>query len=293
MEIRQLRKFVLLARELNFSRAAEKLYISQPTLSQQIAALEEELGGKLFERDRRSVSLTESGIYLLEHAEDLLYRFDQLERKIQEMNRTPTNQQVLTIAIDTGDHDIDRWNVLKAIPEIQRIYPDAQIRFITVPYLSAPVALQNRDMDIAFYSVPKGEEKNLTCHYDVIRDEPLLACVPEDYFTEHPNASLADALKTYPVCLTEDDHRWNRYFKSVLIPLCPDLHAMYFSQMNLLFDYVKAGLGIMLESETLLALENMEHIRTMPLPETAGSIEVAVYDEDSTNPLLDLLRDII
>ena len=81
MEIRTLRYFLVAAREESMTKAAEILHVTQPTLSKQIKALEDELGKKLFTRHSFNIRLTEEGILLKNRAEDLIGMADKIEQE--------------------------------------------------------------------------------------------------------------------------------------------------------------------------------------------------------------------
>ena len=99
VHLRELRYFVAVAEELHFTRAARRLYVSQPALSKQIRALEGQLGVALFARDRRAVSLTEAGAALLPLAQEVLETWRDAELAVAE--RAATAAAVLRVGFLT------------------------------------------------------------------------------------------------------------------------------------------------------------------------------------------------
>lgn len=84
MELRVLRYFLIVAKEQSFTKAAEQLHITQPTLSRQLAALEEELGTVLFNRGGRNVTLTDEGILLKRRALEIIDLEDKIREEFKE-----------------------------------------------------------------------------------------------------------------------------------------------------------------------------------------------------------------
>ncbi|MGN0244693.1 MAG: LysR family transcriptional regulator [Lachnospiraceae bacterium] len=113
MDIRILRYFLTVAKEQNFTKAAEKLNITQPTLSRQLAALEEELGTALFIRGNRSITLTEAGILLKRRALEII----DLEEKMLDELRINEELMEGTITIGCGE-----FAAVETLAEICKVY---------------------------------------------------------------------------------------------------------------------------------------------------------------------------
>ena len=118
MEMRVLRYFLTVVREEGINRAAEVLHITQPTLSRQLAQLEEEVGGKLFHRGARKITLTNEGILLRRRAEEILSLVDRTERELVEQDELVEGRIVI------GGGELAAMQVLpEIIEDFREKYP--------------------------------------------------------------------------------------------------------------------------------------------------------------------------
>ncbi|MEU7021177.1 LysR family transcriptional regulator [Streptomyces sp. NPDC046203] len=176
---RELRSFLAVAEELHFTRAAERLYVSQPALSKQIRALERQLGAPLFDRDRTGVRLTGVGEALLPHARAVLAAWAGAEDAVRAARTAHAATLVIGMSTSPG-----RGGLLPAIrSRFTEGRPEVRLRLRQVGWDDASAGLDDGSSDLAFVWLPlAGAER-----YDwvVVATEPRLVALP----AHHPLAA--------------------------------------------------------------------------------------------------------
>src|SRR5215217_5179182 len=149
MDFHQLRSFVQVAQEGSFTRAAEKLFLTQPALSLQIKALETELGTPLFERRNRQIFLTEAGHIVLQRAKELLGVAEQLRQDVADYQGVQRGR----VRIGTSD-----TTCLYILPDlVQRFraqFPSIEIHLTNKPSEEVAVLLKEGLVDFGIVTLP-------------------------------------------------------------------------------------------------------------------------------------------
>lgn len=178
MELRHLRYFVAVAEELNFTRAAERLFTSQPSLSEQVRNLEEEVGAALLRRTKRKVELTDAGRVFLDEARTVLRQAEQALTRA----RQAAQQAAQTIRI--GFVPCAEVMVFPhVLPELRLMFPNLNIVLHSLATGAQEAALLGGDIDIAFMRPPLQSTQLLR---EVVLTEPVLVFL----HAQHPLAAM-------------------------------------------------------------------------------------------------------
>jgi LysR family hydrogen peroxide-inducible transcriptional activator len=242
MEFHQLRYVCAIAETGSFSRAAERCQIAQPSLSQQILKLEEDLGVRLFDRLGRSVRLTEAGRAFLPHARSILGQMDSARSSVADKSADVRGSVCVGVIPTIAPYLMPRYTAAFA-----KKYAEAKLRIVeeTTPVLVA--SLRDLSVDIAILALPL-RHKDLEVF--PLRTEPLFAVLPK----EHPranNESLAlKDLRGETFVMLRDGH----CFRDLSIAACTHARvtpriAFESGQFSSLFGMVAAGVGISLAPE--------------------------------------------
>lgn len=197
MEIHQLRYFLAVARTCNFSRAAEQCRVAQPSLSQQIMKLEDELGERLFERTKRAVALTPAGVRLRAHAERVMDELEQARASVCEEG--VVRGRVALGVLPT----VAPFYLPKRLGRFARECPDVEVVIHEDTTTQLVRALLAKEIDLALVSLPVVERGLESVP---LFEEPLLAALPADHaLAGKRKLALAD-LEDEPFILMQEGH---------------------------------------------------------------------------------------
>lgn len=188
MELKHIRYFIVLAEELSFSKAADKLHMSQSPLSRHIKTLEKELNTQLFYRNTRRVQLTSAGKLFYKEAKTLLSEVDGLAHKLKSTNLSSTT------TINLG---FIRSSMLLFLPDLlhtfKQMYPGTQVNIneINDEELLKKHLLEGQ-VDIAFMH---SSQKHPELQYHRVANEPIKVVLPLDHSLASAEAILLPELK--------------------------------------------------------------------------------------------------
>lgn len=187
MELRHLRYFIVVAEELNFRRAAERVHIDQTPLSRTIRDLEELLGVQLFVRAPRKLHLTPAGLRLLKEARKVLIRVDHARRAVRETDarfRAP-----LRICVADG---IAQPKLTECIVRWRKVAPEIPLELTEMRAYELAAALQREELDAGFsFGLPQ----DAAITQQPAWSYPVMALLPMGHqLTTHPELSMAELL---------------------------------------------------------------------------------------------------
>jgi DNA-binding transcriptional LysR family regulator len=286
MELRHLKYFIAIAEELHFGRAAERLYIAQSALSQQILGLEAELGIQLLERTKRRVRLTVAGQAFWEEARDILGRVEQAVQRSQRIARGEMGLLRIGFTI-LALHSV--------LPQILATFRDrhsqVQLLLSEMSTQTQLNALQAKQIDVGFLHPPI-EAKHLNLL--TIKTEKMMVALP----SQHPLAGrkrlTMQSLSPYPLIIHP------RHEGAVLYDQILQLYAQIDRQPAIVQEattsptrigLVAAGIGVTFVPEGLQAL-NYTGVVYKTLSKSAPKLSYAVawQPEDSSPTVQSLLK---
>jgi LysR family transcriptional regulator, hydrogen peroxide-inducible genes activator len=242
MEFHQLRYVCAIAETGSFSRAAERCQVAQPSLSQQVLKLEEDLGTKLFDRLSRSVRLTEAGRAFLPHARSILSQMETARSSVADKCADIRGSVAVGVIPTIAPYLMPCYTTAFA-----KKYPEAKLRIVeeTTPVLVE--GLRDLSIDLAILALPL-RHKELELF--PLRTEPLFAVLPEG----HPRAAAKSLalrdLRGESFVMLRDGH----CFRDLSLAACTHARvtpriAFESGQFSSLFGMVAAGIGISLVPE--------------------------------------------
>lgn len=272
-DLRQLRQFVAVAEELNFRRAADRLHMAQPPLSQAIRRLEENLGAPLFHRSQRRVTLTRTGEVLLDEAHALLDLADRAMAHVRDVAQGRMGRIEVGFVLSAS---------YVLLPPILRRFraehPAVELGLHELNTAAQIEALKRRRLDVGLVRLPLIGGDGLS--HEIIHHERLVAVLPENHpAVGKPLISIRD-LEGWPFIMFPSD--WHPGYNARILNACQEAGftpqvIQESVQPQVMVGLVAAGMGVALGPHSLMSL-NLGGVVYKEIADPSGglSLELAL-----------------
>ena len=232
-----MRYFIAVADEGSFSRAAAKVRVAQPSLSQQIRKLEAEVGQPLFDRLPRSVVLTEAGRCFIDYARQILASIGDARRCVDELKGEVAGALAVG-AIST----IAPYVLPELVVTFQKHYPQVTLEIVEDVTAGITRRIEAGELDVALASTC---QQSPTLRREALASEPLLALVPEGHPLAKKTMVELDDLKSQRFLLLHEMHCLSQQVNHLLESrrLRPEI-ALAGSQLSTIANMVAASIGV-------------------------------------------------
>lgn len=256
--LQQLRGFCYAARRLSISKAAEMMYLSQPSVSLQIKALEQELGVKLFNRRGPQLSLTYDGRQLLELANPLVEGIDRLDEAFAARRETPDRGQVTVAA---GGSTL-QYILPPFIEKFMQQHPHVDVRLHNVTGKGGLQQLRDGAVDMAVG--PLLETTHDIDFHPMVTHEPMLIMRRDHPLATRKRISLKDICK-YPLILPPKEQSTYRFVERVFTDHSLDYEVrLEVGGYDVIKSYVRLGMGISVVMSHCIGADD-DDLSTMPM----------------------------
>jgi LysR family hydrogen peroxide-inducible transcriptional activator len=262
MEVNQLRYVCAIADTGNFSRAAERCRIAQPSLSQQVQKLEDDLGVKLFDRLGRSIRLTEAGRAFIPRARAILEQLDAARSSAADKNADLRGNVTVGVIPTVAPYLMPAYTASFA-----KKFPDAKLRIIEETTSVLVEGLRDLSIDVAILALPL-RHKDLELF--PIRTEPLFAVLKKNHPRARAKSLALKDLRGESFVMLRDGH----CFRDLSLDTCtraritPNI-AFESGQFSSLLGMVAAGIGVSLVPE--MAIDRNANCRYVRLSDAQAT----------------------
>ena len=291
MEIRQLRYFIAVADTLNFSRAAESVYLSQSALSRQIMDLEKEVGLPLLRRSTRQVELTEAGKALQKGAKELISRWEKMLPEVRNQVAEEAQTLSLTIGVDARAlaNPVRRHRFLGTIYEMRRSYPGLRVLLRNRDYQELMKGLSDGTLDCALVLDRELEQKS-DFQQEAYGQEEMVLVFRSD--NAHHAGDHALVIMNRGLILVDKEPQGLYHIIHMLSDLRLEPQIRFCESLEDMTMTVETGESAAILPESVVAKLHNPALQTLHLPSDHAKLTLSmIWSKNQTNPLLPELRE--